>query len=60
MLLGVGELIAQVSRFMTLERGDLLFTGTPAGVGELKTGDRVVAEIERVGRLELSVGPPAS
>ncbi len=55
MLLGVGALIAHVSRFMTLERGDLLFTGTPAGVGPLRPGDRITAEIERVGRLDVVV-----
>ena len=37
----VGVLIAYVSSIMTLEPGDLLFTGTPAGVGELKDGDVV-------------------
>jgi uncharacterized protein (TIGR00369 family) len=55
MLWSVADLVALVSRSMTLERGDLLFTGTPAGVGPLVPGDRVVAEIERVGRLELEV-----
>jgi uncharacterized protein (TIGR00369 family) len=55
MLNGVAELIAHVSRWMTLERGDLLFTGTPAGVGALLPGDKVEARIERVGRLELLI-----
>ena len=35
-----------------LEPGDLLFTGTPAGVGELKNGDEVVVEIEGLGVLK--------
>jgi len=39
MLFSVAELIAYVSRFVTLEPGDLLFTGTPAGVGPLAAGD---------------------
>jgi 2-keto-4-pentenoate hydratase/2-oxohepta-3-ene-1,7-dioic acid hydratase in catechol pathway len=55
MLHGVAELVAHVSRWMTLERGDLLFTGTPAGVGPLCPGDRVEARIERVGELRLEV-----
>ncbi len=41
MLFGVNELIAHVERYMTLEPGDLLFTGTPAGVGPLADGDRL-------------------
>lgn len=39
-------LIAYVSRFFTLQMGDLLFTGTPAGVGSVKPGDHLVADIE--------------
>ena len=40
---------------MTLEPGDLIFTGTPSGVGELKNGDEVVVEIEGLGVLKNSV-----
>lgn len=47
----VAALVARASELMTLERGDLLFTGTPEGVGPVGPGDRVEAEIERVGRL---------
>jgi 2-keto-4-pentenoate hydratase/2-oxohepta-3-ene-1,7-dioic acid hydratase in catechol pathway len=47
----VGELIAFVSRVMTLEPGDAVFTGTPAGVGPLQEGDVVEVEVERVGVL---------
>jgi 2-keto-4-pentenoate hydratase/2-oxohepta-3-ene-1,7-dioic acid hydratase in catechol pathway len=36
---------------MTLEPGDLLFTGTPAGVGKLEDGDVVDVEIEGLGKL---------
>jgi 2-keto-4-pentenoate hydratase/2-oxohepta-3-ene-1,7-dioic acid hydratase in catechol pathway len=59
MLHGVADLVAHVSSWMTLERGDLLFTGTPAGVGPLRPGDRIEARIERVGRLELVVAEQA-
>jgi len=48
---GVPTLIAYVSSVMTLEPGDLIFTGTPAGVGPLKAGDEVVVEIEGLGVL---------
>lgn len=39
MIFGVLDLIAHVERYMRLEPGDLLFTGTPAGVGKLNPGD---------------------
>jgi 2-keto-4-pentenoate hydratase/2-oxohepta-3-ene-1,7-dioic acid hydratase in catechol pathway len=47
----VPMLIAYISSVMTLEPGDLIFTGTPAGVGPLKAGDEVVVEIEGLGVL---------
>jgi len=51
MLRPVAELIASASRWVTLDEGDLLFTGTPAGVGPVRPGDRVEAEIENVAKL---------
>jgi 2-keto-4-pentenoate hydratase/2-oxohepta-3-ene-1,7-dioic acid hydratase in catechol pathway len=58
MIFPVAELIAFASRLMTLEPGDVLLTGTPAGVGMARTpprwlrdGDMVEIEIERLGRL---------
>ncbi|MBN1450809.1 MAG: fumarylacetoacetate hydrolase family protein [Anaerolineales bacterium] len=51
MVFNIGVLVAYVSSIMTLEPGDLLFTGTPAGVGELKDGDEVVVEIEGLAKL---------
>lgn len=41
MLFSVDEIIAYVSRFCTLKTGDLIFTGTPAGVGEANIGDHL-------------------
>ncbi len=55
LLRSVPELIAEISSVMTLEPGDVIATGTPAGVGPLAPGDRIVVEIERVGRLEVGV-----
>ncbi|MGX1274700.1 fumarylacetoacetate hydrolase family protein [Streptomyces phaeoluteigriseus] len=55
LIFGVRELIAYTSSVMTLHPGDVIATGTPAGVGPLTHGDRVVLEIERVGRLEVGV-----
>ena len=48
---GVAELLAFVSRVMTLLPGDVLLTGTPAGVGPLEAGDRVEVEVEGIGLL---------
>jgi 2-keto-4-pentenoate hydratase/2-oxohepta-3-ene-1,7-dioic acid hydratase in catechol pathway len=44
-------LVAYVSRMMSLLPGDLILTGTPAGVGPLSPGDRVEVEIEKIGVL---------
>jgi 2-keto-4-pentenoate hydratase/2-oxohepta-3-ene-1,7-dioic acid hydratase in catechol pathway len=52
-------LVAYVSRMMTLLPGDLILTGTPAGVGPLAPGDRVEVEIEKVGILTNRVAGPA-
>jgi len=51
MVFNVSVLIAYVSSIMTLEPGDLLFTGTPAGVGVLEDGDVVDVEIEGLAKL---------
>jgi len=46
LLFSFDELISYVSIYMTLKTGDLIFTGTPAGVGPVKTGDHLVASVE--------------
>jgi len=46
MIFGFDELISYISKFLTLKIGDLIFTGTPAGVGPVKVGDRLTAYIE--------------
>ncbi len=51
MIFPVARLISYVSRFMTLEEGDILITGTPEGVSEIRPGDVVVASIPGVGTL---------
>jgi fumarylpyruvate hydrolase len=55
----VDEVIAYVSRFYRLEPGDLIYTGTPAGVGAVVEGDRIVVTIEGLSPCEILVGPPA-
>ena len=46
MIFTIDRLISYVSKFVTLKIGDLLFTGTPAGVGALKIGDRLEGFLE--------------
>ena len=52
----VPEIIAELSRFFELKPGDLIFTGTPSGVGALQPGDQVHAAIEAVGALSFGIG----
>jgi 2-keto-4-pentenoate hydratase/2-oxohepta-3-ene-1,7-dioic acid hydratase in catechol pathway len=51
MVFNVATLVAFVSSIMTLETGDIMFTGTPSGVGILRDGDQVIVEIEGLGNL---------
>ena len=43
MIFGINEIIAYVSGFLTLKTGDLIFTGTPSGIGPLRKNDNLVA-----------------
>ncbi|HUV92890.1 MAG TPA: fumarylacetoacetate hydrolase family protein, partial [Anaerolineales bacterium] len=54
MVFSVRQLIAYVSSVMTLETGDILLTGTPAGVGSLLDGDVIETTIEGIGTLRNS------
>ena len=63
LIFSVAALIAHLSRYLTLQPGDVIATGTPAGVGHFRTpprylrpGDRLRLEVERVGVLEHSIG----
>jgi fumarylpyruvate hydrolase len=53
----VRELIADLSAFYHLQPGDLIFTGTPEGVGPVQPGDRLQGRIEGVGEIALEIGP---
>jgi len=55
MLLGVPAIIAELSRYYRLRAGDLIFTGTPAGVGALKPGDRIEGGIEGLATLRHTI-----
>ena len=52
MMVGIVDLLVYVSRMMTLERGDVILTGTPSGVGPIEDGDMMEVEIPGVGVLE--------
>lgn len=51
MIFNINEIISFVSKNFTLEPGDIILTGTPAGVGPLQGGDTVEVEIEKIGIL---------
>ena len=53
----IPELIADLSKFYHLQPGDLIFTGTPEGVGPLQPGDRIEGRVEQVGTISLTIGP---
>ena len=54
----VPEIIAHLSTFYHLEPGDIIFTGTPEGVGPVKPGDHIDGSIEGIGTIALTIGPP--
>lgn len=51
MVFRLPELIAYISKYITLEAGDIILTGTPAGISAIKPGDRIVAKIDGMGEL---------
>ena len=55
LIIDVPGLIAFASRWYTLDPGDVIYTGTPAGVGPIVAGNRVRASIERIGELNMEV-----
>ena len=54
----VAELVAMLSRSVALLPGDLVFTGTPVGVGPLQPGDRITAGITGIGELSITISAP--
>lgn len=55
MLFGFDEIIAHASTYFTLEKGDLIFTGTPEGVGKIEKGDVLTAVLEGKEMLQIRV-----
>lgn len=53
----IREIIADLSLFYHLQPGDLIYTGTPEGVGPVLAGDRITGEVEGVATIALNIGP---
>ena len=51
----IREVIADLSRYYTLQPGDLIYTGTPEGVGPVQPGDQLHGEVEGVGSIALRI-----
>jgi fumarylpyruvate hydrolase len=60
MIWPVADVIAHLSRFVALAPGDLIFTGTPSGVGAIEPGDVVRGGVDGVGTFEFTMGPRAA
>nr|WP_299811848.1 fumarylacetoacetate hydrolase family protein [Tardiphaga sp.] len=58
MIWSVPEIVTELSKQMTLEPGDLIYTGTPAGVGAVVPGDLIDAHIEGLPSLTITITPP--
>jgi fumarylpyruvate hydrolase len=59
MIWNVPEVIANLSEQVELAAGDIIMTGTPAGVAATVPGDKLECDIEGVGKLTVTIGPPA-
>ena len=57
MIWNVPETISKLSEMVELTAGDVIFTGTPSGVGAVAEGEKMECEVEGVGRLTITIGP---
>ncbi|WP_295548065.1 fumarylacetoacetate hydrolase family protein [uncultured Pseudacidovorax sp.] len=55
----IPELIEDLSKYYHLQPGDLIYTGTPEGVGPVRSGDRITGHVQGVGEIALAIGPAA-
>jgi fumarylpyruvate hydrolase len=60
MIWGIADIVALCSRSMRLKRGDLIFTGTPAGVGAVNVGDTLVGRVDGLPSLAIRIGAVAA
>lgn len=56
MIWSVEEIVSDLSRLYHLKPGDVILTGTPAGIGAVVPGDRLQGAIEDIGEIELTIG----
>lgn len=54
----VSDIVSICSEGMELQPGDLIFTGTPAGVGAVKPGETMTGGVDGIGTIEVTIGPP--
>ncbi|MFT4195473.1 fumarylacetoacetate hydrolase family protein [Ottowia sp.] len=54
----VPEIVANLSQYYHLQPGDLIYTGTPEGVGPVKPGEKITGRIDGVGEIALTIGQP--
>lgn len=54
----VADVVAICSEAMELQPGDLIYTGTPAGVGAIRSGDRITGGVDGIGEIDITVGQP--
>jgi fumarylpyruvate hydrolase len=59
MIWNVQEIIEKLSEMVELGAGDIIMTGTPAGVAAVVAGDKIECEIDGIGKLSVSIGPAA-
>ena len=57
MIWKVPEIISNLSSLFEIKAGDLIFTGTPSGVGPVLPGDRLEGTVDRLGSLRITIGP---
>jgi fumarylpyruvate hydrolase len=60
MIWNVPETIWKLSEMVELAPGDIIMTGTPAGVGQVNVGDKIECEVEGIGSLSVTIGKPKS
>jgi fumarylpyruvate hydrolase len=58
MIWNVPEIISKLSEMVELAPGDIIMTGTPSGVAATVAGDKIACEVEGVGKLAVTIGPP--
>lgn len=55
MINNINQMISYISKYFTLQQGDLLFTGTPAGVGKVSVGDKLEGFLEKEKKFEINI-----